>query len=155
MADSWAYSSLGEPVGLYDAITAKAGAAITKGQIVKLTAATDPKDGPTVQPAGAGEVAFGVAMQDIANGAIGKILKRGRVKVTAGGAISAPAFVKPGATGKVVAAVTTVTIPSGATAVTSTSAQPSMNIEGFLACGVAETDASADNDTLLISFFAM
>ena len=147
-ADSWPYSTLGEPVGIYDAITAKASGAITKGQIVKLSAATVPPDGPVVATAGAGDIPFGVAMQDIADGKTGKILKRGRVKVRAGGAISVGDHVKAGATGYVVTAIAGVI--AGTTAVLSHAATGL--VDGFLACGVAETAAVANGDDLLISF---
>jgi len=127
-ADSWPYSTLGEPVGNYEAVTAKAGEAITKGQLVKITAANVPPDGPTVSVCGADEVAYGVAMQDIANGAIGKVLTRGRVKVRAGGAITLGTYVKPGASGRAVAGLIGTKV------------------------GIAESAAAADGDDLLISF---
>ena len=76
----------------------------------------------------------------------------GVVKVRFGGAVTRGNPVKAGANGKFVAAVNTVSIPSGGTTVTSTSAQPSMTVEAGIACGIALDDIAADGDDGLILF---
>ncbi|MEM3383856.1 MAG: hypothetical protein QW698_07465 [Nitrososphaerales archaeon] len=76
----------------------------------------------------------------------------GVVKVRFGGACSRGAPVKAGSDGKFVAAVNTVSIPSGATQVLSTSAQPSMTVEAGIACGIALDNIAADGDDGLILF---
>ena len=77
------------------------------------------------------------------------VLVRGKVKLTAAGAISVGAAVKAAGSGKVQAAASTVTVPTGSTTVVSTSAQPSMTVESGIAFGVALQSASADGDTIL------
>lgn len=72
------------------------------------------------------------------------------VKLRAGGAVARGSWVKPSAGGKVTQASSSVTIPSGGTAVTSTSAQPSMTVEGFSALGVALDSAAADGDLVRV-----
>ncbi|MGB9660363.1 MAG: hypothetical protein ACPLY9_07630 [Nitrososphaerales archaeon] len=76
----------------------------------------------------------------------------GITKVTFGGAVARGTPVKAGSNGKFVQAVNTVTIPSGSTAVTSTSAQPSMTVEAGIACGIALDNIANDGDTGLILF---
>jgi len=150
MADLYSQADLGENIGPGTALSFKAQNAITKGQAVKMSTHTAGEIG-SVDVAGAGDKAIGVAIKDTAAGGYVPVLVQGGpVKVTAGGAISIGAPVKAGATGKVVAAVRTVTIPSGATTVTSTSAQPSMNVEAGLAFALALQTAAADGDTFLI-----
>lgn len=106
-------------------ITAKASGTISKGQVVKLSAAMGADGIPTVTAAGAGEQAYGVALQAGSSGAYITVLKRGHVTVTAAGAITAGSIVKPAANGKVQAATA-------------------------FELGWAETGASADGDTLLV-----
>lgn len=121
------------PVGLGETlftpelvITAKVGSGgVAKGQVVKLSAAMGLDGIPTVVAAGAGEQAYGVALQTGAAGAYITVLKRGHVTVTAAGSITAGAMVKPAANGKV----------QSATA---------------FELGWAETGASSDGDTLLV-----
>jgi len=145
--------ALGEVLQAYnpsEVITCKAGAAIAKGQIVKLSAAMGVDGVPTVViTAATNDFAYGVALDAAVSGAYLRVLKVGWVKITAGGAIAAGAAIKAGANGKALAAVSTVSIPSGATTVLSSSAQPSMTVESGVACGIAETSASADNDTFM------
>jgi len=124
-------------------------AAIATGDVVSLAdgrkcAAGD--DGP-----------FGVAIADIANGEDmkGKVLIKGIVKVVASGAIAQFKFVAPDANGRIKAAVPlSVTVPSGATAVTSTAAQPDL-VEAGSYCpdglvGTALEAASANGDIITI-----
>ena len=145
--------ALGEVLQIYspsEVITCKAGAAIAKGQVVKLSAAMGLDGVPTVIiTATLNDFAYGCALDAAALGANLRVLKVGWVKLTAGGAITAGAPIKATAAGKAVAAVSTVSIPSGATTVLSSSAQPSMTVETGVACGIAETAASADNDTFM------
>jgi len=123
--------------------TFKAGSAVTKGYVVKLTGDLQ------VEHSANNEKSIGVALKAAASGEYVPVLVRGKVKLTAAGAISVGAAVKAAGSGKVQAAVTTVTIPTGATTVTSTSAQPSMTVESGIAFGVALQSASADGDTIL------
>ena len=126
----------------------KVGAAVTKGQAVKPHTHTT-GELCSVQPADLGDKALGVALKSGAAGASIPVLVSGVVKVTASGAITMGEPVKSGAAGVVVAAVNTVTIPAGATAVTSTSANPSMTVESGIALGIA-MQTFADTDTGLI-----
>jgi len=127
--------------GNVETFKVQTGQSVSKGDVVKLVADR------TVQQSGAGDKSIGVALRTGSAGDYIPVLVRGKVKVTAGGAISAGAAVKAGASGRVVAAVAAVTIPSGATTVTSSSAQPSMTVEACIALGVALDAASADGDT--------
>jgi len=134
-----------------DIITCKSGAAIAKGAAVKLSAAMGADGVPTVIiTAALNDLGYGVALKaaSAANEYI-PVLKTGWVKMTAGGAITLGAPIKATSAGKVVAAVNTVTIPSGATTVLSSSAQPSMTVESGVAFGIAETTAAADGDTFM------
>ena len=126
----------------------KVGVAVTKGQAVKPHTHTA-GELCSVQPAGLGDKALGVALKSGGVGTSIPVLVSGIVKVTASGAITMGAPVKSGAAGVVVAAVNTVTIPSGATAVTSDVAQPSMTVESGIAFGIA-LQTFADTDTGLI-----
>ena len=72
------------------------------------------------------------------------------VKLRAGGAVTRGSWVKPTTSGKVIQASSSVTVPSGGTTVTSTSAQPSMTVEGFSALGVALDSAAADGDLIRV-----
>jgi len=126
----------------------KAQASITKGQAVKMSTHTAGEVG-SVTVAGAGDTAVGIALKTVSAGEYVTVLLKGVVKVTASGAVTIGTDVKSGANGVVVAAVKTVTIPTGATAVTSTSAQPSMTVEAGIAFGVA-LQTFADGDTGLI-----
>jgi len=64
-----------------------AGAAITKGNPVYLTADM------TVSPAAAAQPCVGIALKTVASGAMVPVCRRGPVKVTAGGAITRGASV--------------------------------------------------------------
>ena len=123
-------------------------AAITKGQAVKVSTHVAGELG-SITVAVAGEKAHGVALKGGAVGDVIPVALSGGVKVTASGAIPVGSPVKSGAAGVVVAAVNTVTIPSGATTVTSDVAQPSMTVESGIACGIA-LQTFADGDTGLI-----
>jgi len=150
LADKFTHVELGEAVVSVCSQSFKCESAVTKGQVVKLDTHTDDELG-SVSPAGAGDKAEGVALKTGAAGEYIPVLQIGKVKVTGGGAITLGGKIKAGAAGKVVAAVTTVTIPTDSTAVLSTSAQPSMNVEGGLAFGHAEQTIGADGDTLVVS----
>lgn len=126
----------------------KAQAIITKGQLVKISTHTAGEIS-SVDVAGAGDKAIGMAKKTVAAGEQVPVLRLGKAKITAGGAMSTGVAIKAGAAGKAVAAVRTVTIPTGATAVTSTSANPSMTVEGGLACGTANQTTAADLDTFV------
>lgn len=145
MADTHPEVDPGEDV-YGNAITATftAGGAINAGDLVTVGA----NDMEVVQ-AGADGIVVGVAMKAAASGDAVPVLLRGVTKVQAGGAITRGSKIKAGANGKVVTAVTTVTIPAGGTAVTSDVAQPTMTVEAGIACGVALESASADGDYIL------
>lgn len=128
MADSWPYSDVGEPVDPKNSIIirAKAGGSISKGQLVKVSAAAD-LDGPTVVATAAGtDVGLGVAIEAASSGEYLSVLVYGPVKATAGGAVTAGAKLDPAAGGKVAAHGTGTIV------------------------GTALTGASADGDTLLV-----
>jgi hypothetical protein len=78
-----------------------AGSDITKGQAVKFSA-----DNAVVPTTAAGEPAAGIAVKSAANGAMVPVLKKGKVKVTANGAIGIGLSVGTGASGKVLACAT-------------------------------------------------
>ncbi len=123
--------------------TFKAGSAITKGYVVKLTG--DLQVGHSAN----NDKSIGIALKSAASGEYLPVLVRGKVKLTAAGAISVGAAIKAAGSGKVQAAAATVTVPAGSTTVVSTSAQPSMTVESGIAFGVALQSASADGDTIL------
>ena len=128
----------------------RVGATVTKGQAVKQHTHTV-GELCSVQPATLGSKAFGVALKSGGVGESIPVLLRGIVKVTASGAIDMGLPVKAGAAGVVVVAATTVTIPTGSTAVTSTSANPSMAVEGGIAFGIAmQTFANTDTGLILL-----
>lgn len=105
-------------------ITMTAGAAITGGLLVAVTAAN------TVQHvSGATAAWLGVARQDAASGAKVAVTSGGVQELTAGGAIAVGAMVIPAATGKVV------TVGAGTFG---------QNV------GIALTAAAADNDKILV-----
>ena len=152
MADLYPALALGDCLDEAQAkvFNMKVGATVTKGQAVKPHTHTS-GELCSVQPAGAGDKALGVALKSGAVGDSIPVLVSGIVKVTASGAITMGAPVKSGAAGVVVAAVNTVTIPSGATAVTSDVAQPSMTVESGIAFGIAmQTFADADTGLILL-----
>ena len=123
MTDLFSAVELGEAIKIDAQMSFKAQANITKGQAVKMSTHTAGVIG-SVTVAGAGDKAIGVALKTVNANEYVPVLLQGIVKVTASGAITIGAAVKSGASGVVAAAVRTVTIPTGATAVTSTSAQP-------------------------------
>jgi len=148
MTDLFSAVEVGEAVKTDAQMSFKAQAAITKGQAVKMSTHTAGEIG-NITVAGAGDKAIGIALKSADAGEYAPVLLQGIVKVTGSGSISIGAAVKSGASGVVVAAVRTVTIPSGGTTVTSTSAQPSMTVEAGLAFGFA-LQTFGDGDTGLI-----
>ena len=150
MADLFPALALGDCLDEAQAVVVsmKVGATVTKGQTLKPHTHTS-GELCSVQPADLGDKALGVALKGGAVGEVIPVLLKGGVKVTGSGAITMGAPVKSGAAGVVVAAVNTVTIPSGATAVTSSAAQPSITVESGIAFGLA-MQTFADGDTGLI-----
>jgi len=148
MADLFSELATGEALQTQLVLSFKAQATITKGQAVKMSTHTAGEIG-SVAVAGAGDKAIGVALLTVVENEYVPVLLIGVVKVTAAGAITIGASVKAAANGAVAAAVRAVSIPSGTVSVTSTSAQPSMNVEGGLAFGFA-LQTFADGDTGLI-----
>jgi len=153
MADLFPALALGDALDETQAliIDFKAQNAITKGQAVKMSTHTSGELG-SVDVAGAGDKAIGVALKTVVAGDPVAVLVKGATKVTASGAITIGSAVKAGASGVVVAAVNTVTIPSGGTTVTSTSANPSMTVEAGIAFGIAlQTFANGDTGLILVT----
>jgi len=109
------------------------------------------EDSLTVTNATANSKVVGVFMKSTAPGAIADVIVRGKVKLTAGGYISAGAGIKAGGASVVVAAVNTVTIPIGTTTVASTSAQPSMTVESSICFGIAFQASAMSGDSILCS----
>ncbi len=130
-------------------VSKTATADISKGDVVSL---------PDGRPCQAGDGGpFGVAIEDIASGEDmkGKVLIKGAIDVVAAGAISQLSFVKPDANGRVSAASKiTVTIPAGATTVTSDAAQPDLIEAGSIPpdglVGMALDEASGADDVITI-----
>lgn len=150
-ADLFSDFSLGDVVVKRSSQVVEYNATITKGQGLNVESTNS--DGQLiVGVAAAGEKAQFVAMFSGVDGDLHEALSSGIVKITFGGAVAAGAPVKAGATGKFVAAVRTVTVPTGTTAVTSSGAQPAMTVEGGIACGTCISVASNDGDTGLIDF---
>ena len=88
-----------------DKVTCRAVGAVTGKTLVKLvTGGAD--QAPHVSTAGAGDVAYGVAGWDAADGEKVTIYRRGVLSITAGAALTAGARVEPGANGAAVAATT-------------------------------------------------
>lgn len=152
MVDNFPKIKLGQDVlGNATKIPVKAAAAITRGQLCKITG-TDANGIPIIDVAGAGDVGKVVAIETLALNEYGTGIVGGLTKGTAGGAIAIGASVKAGAAGKFVSAVRTVTIPGSGTAVTSSSAQPTMTVEGGIASGMCvgpNAGPAADGDTAL------
>jgi len=148
MTDLFSAVEVGEAVKTDAQMSFKAQASITKGQAVKMSTHTAGAIG-SVTVAGAGDKAIGIALKSAGAGEYVPVLLQGIVKVTGSGAITIGSAVKSGASGVVAAAVRTVTIPTGSTAVQSTSAQPSMTVEAGVAFGFA-LQTFADGDTGLI-----
>jgi len=149
MTDLFSDIAVGEALQEILTLSFKAQAAITKGQAVKMSTHTAGEVG-NVTVAGAGDKAIGIALKTVSANEYVPVLMVGVAKVTGSGAISIGAAVKSGANGVVAAAVRTVTIPSGGTAVTSSSAQPSMTVEAGIAFGFS-LQTFADGDTGLIA----
>jgi hypothetical protein len=130
-----------------EVITCLSGGAITIGEVVKLSAAMTATEVPTVVEGTADCIPYGVALKAAsASGKYIPILKRGWVKLTAGGAITAGYNIKAGATG--LAVVATIGIIGGTTAVLSHAATGN-GVEGNIHLGIAETAASNNGDTFL------
>ncbi len=148
MADSAPEFLTGQFIGEGHIETFTANAALTKGDVVKILTADR-----SVSASSSNDKSIGVALKTVSSGQATPVLVFGKTKLLAGGAITRGAAVKAvtktAGNGVVVAAVNTVTIPSGATAVTSTSAQPSMTVESGIALGVALDSTAADGDAFL------
>lgn len=150
MTDLFSELDVGEALEAQLVLSFKSEAAIAKGSPVKMSTHTAGEIG-SVAGCSAGDKAIGIAMRAAAAaGEYIPVLIVGVVKVTADGAISVGNPVKAAGADKVAEAVRTVTIPSGATTVTSTSAQPSMTVESGIAFGFA-LQTFADGDTGLIA----
>lgn len=154
MADLAADWSLGEIVEKReDAETeiceVAASQTVTKGEAIKITGVTTNGARAKVQTAGAGDKAYGIAMETATAGKPVLVCRRGKVKVTFGGDITVGAAVKAGASGKLVAAVRTVTVATGGAGSGDGGA---LTVEGGIACGTCISDAAADNDTGVIYF---
>jgi|GEM_PF-2340966 hypothetical protein len=145
--------SLGQDVfgnAIKATLTVKSGSsALPAGTPLKVSGANK-----QLEPAGENEKVFSILEQDFPANTTKKasVILLGVTKVVFGGAVARGAPVKAGSNGKFVQAVNTVTIPSGATAVTSTSAQPSMTVEAGIACGISLDNIASDGDTGLILF---
>lgn len=164
MADNAPDFSLGQDVygnAIKATMSVKSGSlALMPGAPLKISGANK-----QLEPAGANEKVFAI-LEDMGIDANtnerktfpanttkkASVILFGVVKVRFGGACSRGAPVKAGANGKFVAAVNTVSIPSGTTQVVSTSAQPSMTVEGAIACGIALDNIANDGDDGLILF---
>ena len=119
---------------------------VTKGRFVKMSDAITFE----VVAGDADCLALGVALKTVDALGYVPVLAFGIVKMLSGGTFAAGAHVKSDADGKPVAAITTVTVPAGGTAVTSTSAQPAMTVEGGIAAGRALQKATNTGDEVLI-----
>lgn len=152
MANLFPALALGECLDISQAVVidVQLAGTVSKGQVVARSAAVS-GDIDSVVAAGADSAAVvGVALESGVAGDIISVIVLGVVKVKSGGAITGGSKIKAGAGGTVVSAVTTVTIPAGATTVTSTSAQPSMTVEGFISIGRAlQTFPGADDEGLI------
>lgn len=122
-----------DPVALIESF--EAAAAITKGSPVYLSA--DDK----VSPSPGGDEAIGIAAKTVALGAICPVLKRGRVKVTANGAIARGKAVCSAADGKVTQLVDQAVNEGGSATYT---------IYFNRKLGTALESASADGDLIFI-----
>lgn len=136
----------------------KASQVVSAALTIKATAAVTAKRfiGYNGQHCAANAKAVGVSAFDAASGEPITVYGAGNiVPVTAGGAISAGAYVASDANGKAVAASPlSVSVPAGATQVTSTAAQPDLvEAGGYLpqaVNGLAMESATADGDTILV-----
>ena len=149
MADLFPALALGDCLDEVQAkiFNMKVGIAITKGQTVKPYTHTV-GELCSIQPAALGSKAFGVALKGGGVGESIPVLVSGIVKVKGLGVITMGVPVTSG-DGGVVAGAVAVTIPTGTTTVTSSSAQPTMAIRGGLELGIA-LQTFADGDTGLI-----
>ena len=122
----------------------------TKGDLMSLvtTSTTNP---PTVDQSASGEKPIGVAMKSVEKGANIPILISGIAKLVAKETANAGDPIKSaaGAPSKFNKAVRTVVIPTGATTVTSTSAQPSMTVESGIAFGRTLQASDGDGSKVL------
>lgn len=84
-----------------DRVSGVASAAVTGGRLVKVSAARADGENISVAPAGAGEVAFGVAGEDAAQAAKVPVIRKGVVGLYAASAVTAGQLVKVAADGKV------------------------------------------------------
>lgn len=149
MADHDAKHSLGEDIlklNEVEVVEVDAAQTIVAGQALKVTGFTALDSGSRAQVsvAGAGDKARFVAMTGGTAGANIQALRKGKTKVTFGGAVAVGAAVKAGATGKFVAAVTTVTVPTGGAG---TGDGGALTVEAGIACGWNYQTIAADNDT--------
>lgn len=101
----------------------------------------------------AGTKARFVAQEAGVAGDLIRALRRGKTKVTFGGAVTVGDAIKAGAVGKFVKAVYTVTQASGSTTVLSTSAGPTtLTVESGIGCGFTYQTITSDTDKGLIFF---
>ena len=152
MADLFPALALGDCLDEAQAIVInmKVGTAVTKGQVVMADTHTV-GELCSVKPGLDSASVIGVALKSGEVGVSIPVLLKGVVKVTSLSAISVGALVKCGANGTVRIAGDAVIIPSGTTTVTSTSAQPTMLVEGGIALGKAlQTFADGDAGLILI-----
>ena len=128
--------------------TVEFNAVIAKGQGLNIESVNS--DGQAiVGVATVGEKAQYVALFAGIVGSLRRVLTSGIVKITYGGVVAAGAAVKAGLVGKFVAAVRTVTVPTGGAG---TGDGGALTVEGGIACGTNLTASAADNDTGLIDF---
>ena len=130
-------------------LTCKVGAGgVTKGQLVKVSA-TAPNNFPTtpvvIATAASGDKALGCALKTGALDDYVPVLIDGVAKIQAGGAITAGAAIKATSAGEAIAALNT--LPTGAVAVTSNAATPT--VESGVGCGRSLQAPAADNDTFV------
>jgi len=107
MVDEFSPVALGDAIIELLVLPMKASAAITKGDVVKVTAHQD-DDLPTIETAtDAATTCVGVALQDMAQDEVGEVLVLGVVKVTAGAVgITLGAAIEAAAAGAVEAGTT-------------------------------------------------
>ena len=152
MADLFPALALGDCLDEAQAtiINMKVGTTVTKGQIVQAATHTV-GELCSVEPGmnGSGTV-VGIALKSGEAGVSIPVLVKGVAKVTSANVVAVGGPVRAGANGTVKGAVNTVTIPSGTTTVTSSSAQPSMLVEGGIAFAVALQAFVADDTGLIL-----
>lgn len=148
--DLFSELDLGEALQATLVLSFKAQGTVHKGYPAKMDTHTADEIG-SVSEAGVGDKAIGVFLKDAVADEMVAVLLIGVVKVTGSGSITIGSAVKAATGGKVAAAVRTVSIPTGGTTVTSTSAQPSMTVEAGVAFGFAlQTFANGDEGLIAV-----